>query len=386
MEPIKIKDNIYWVGGVDWNLRNFHGYLTQRGSSYNSYLIIDEKIVLIDNVKYYLFEEMRERIQKIIPLDRIDYYISNHVEMDHSGSLPKLVEVNPNLKIYTSPNGIKGLKAHYKKDFNFIEVKSGDTLNIGKRNLTFLLTPMVHWPDNMVTYCPEEKMLFSNDGFGQHIASFERFDDEFDKDILFYEAKKYYANIVLPYGEQVQKELSEASKLSIDIICPSHGLIIRKYIKEFLENYSKWSKNVTEKKAVIVYDTMWNSTKMIAETIKSALDEKKISFKFMPLQENHISDVMTEILDSEYIFIGSPTLNKNMLPTVSAFMTYFKGLNPKNRKVFVFGSYGWGGESIKDLEKIINEMGLELKGSYKVQYVPNFDDLQKIKNDILSKI
>ncbi|MCX8059108.1 MAG: FprA family A-type flavoprotein [Spirochaetes bacterium] len=386
MDAIKIKDDIYWVGAVDWNLRNFHGYLTQRGSSYNSYLILDEKIVLIDNVKHYLFDEFKERIEKIVPISKIDYYISNHVEMDHSGSLPKILELNPNLKIYTSPNGLKGLKAHYKKEFNYIEVKSGDKLNIGKRNLVFLLTPMVHWPDNMVTYCQEEKILFSNDGFGQHIASFERFDEEYDRDILFYEAKKYYANIVLPYGDQVQKELSEAQKLEIEIICPSHGLIIKKFIKEFISNYDKWSKNLTERKAVIVYDTMWNSTKMIADAIKSVLDDKKISFKYMPLQENHISDVITEILDSEYIFIGSPTLNKNMLPTVSAFITYFKGLNPKNRKIFVFGSYGWGGESIKDIEKIINEMGLNIIGSYKIQYVPSDEDLNKIKDDISNKL
>jgi len=248
MNPIKIKDGIFWVGAIDWTLRNFHGYLTQKGSSYNSYLIIDEKIVLIDNVKHYLFDEWIERISKIIDIKKVDYYISNHVEMDHSGSLPKLIKLNPDIKIFSSPNGIKGLKAHYNIDFNFTEVKSGDKINIGKRDLIFLLTPMVHWPDNMVTYCPQEKILFSNDGFGQHIASSERFDDQYERDVFFYEAKKYYANIVLPYGEQVKKELEEASKLEIETICPSHGLIIRKYVNEMIFYYTKWSQNETQKK------------------------------------------------------------------------------------------------------------------------------------------
>jgi len=382
MNPIKIKDGIFWVGAIDWTLRNFHGYLTQKGSSYNSYLIIDEKIVLIDNVKHYLFDEWIERISKIIDIKKVDYYISNHVEMDHSGSLPKLIKLNPDIKIFSSPNGIKGLKAHYNIDFNFTEVKSGDKINIGKRDLIFLLTPMVHWPDNMVTYCPQEKILFSNDGFGQHIASSERFDDQYERDVFFYEAKKYYANIVLPYGEQVKKELEEASKLEIETICPSHGLIIRKYVNEMIFYYTKWSQNETQKKAVIVFDTMWNSTRIIADTIKSVLDEKDIPYKYMPLGENHISDVMTEILDSEYIFIGSPTLNKNMLPTVSAFMTYFKGLNPKGRKVMVFGSYGWGGESIKDLEKMVVDMGLNLIKSAKFQWIPKEEDLKKLKIEL----
>jgi len=208
MKPVEIKPGIYWVGGIDWDLRNFHGYLTQKGSTYNAYLIVDEKTVLVDTVKHYLFEEMLSRVKEIIDPSRIDYVVANHVEMDHSGSIPKILKIAPKAKVITSPQGEKGLSRHFKRDWNFRVVKSGDTINIGKRSLQFFLTPMVHWPDNMVTYIPEEKLLLSNDAFGQHLASAKRFDDEVGWDITFEEAAKYYANIVLPYGEQVKKALA----------------------------------------------------------------------------------------------------------------------------------------------------------------------------------
>jgi len=197
MEPIKIKENIYWVGAIDWDIRNFHGYITQQGATYNAYLIMDEKITLIDTVKPQFFDEMVTRLAKVVELEKIDYIISNHVEMDHSGSLPQLKELIPNAKIVTSPKGQQGLNKHYKQDWDFQIVRSGDSLSLGQRNLNFLLTPMVHWPDNMVSYLPEEKILFSNDSFGQHFASSERFDDQLPLQIIMKEAKKYYGNIVL---------------------------------------------------------------------------------------------------------------------------------------------------------------------------------------------
>jgi len=201
----EIREDIYWVGGIDWDIRNFHGYLTQRGTTYNAYLILDKKVVLVDTVKHYLFDEMLDRIGKIINPGKIDYILSNHVEMDHSGSISKILELSPNAKVITSTQGEKGLRRHYKKEWNFNVVKSGDTLSIGKRTLNFYHTPMVHWPDSMVTYIPEEKILLSNDAFGQHVASSERFDDEIGWEILREEAAKYYGNIVMPYGDQVKK-------------------------------------------------------------------------------------------------------------------------------------------------------------------------------------
>ena len=382
MKAVKITDNIYWVGAIDWDLRNFHGYLTQRGSTYNAYLIIDEKITLIDTVKHYLYDEMLSRISSVIDPKDIDIVVSNHVEMDHSGCLPRIAEIAPNAEILTSPNGEKGLKMHYGDKLKLRPVKNGESVSIGKHTLDFLLTPMVHWPDNMVTYIPENKLLFSNDAFGQHYASSERFDDQCKMEIIYEEAKKYYANIVLPYGMQVQKALEAAGALDIEIIAPSHGIIWRKHIPELLKMYSQWSSNTTKKKAVIVYDTMWNSTRSMAYAIADAFADKGLSYRIMDLKVNHMSDIMTEILDAEYIIVGSPTLNNNILPTVAAFLTYMKGLSPRKRKAIAFGSYGWGGQSVGIIKKELEECGYEILDSFKLQYIPSDEALKEITNKV----
>ncbi|PRX29488.1 flavorubredoxin [Orenia metallireducens] len=386
MKAVQIKENIYWVGGIDWDLRDFHGYLTQRGSTYNAYLIIDEKVTLIDTVKHYLYDEMIARISDIIDPAEIDYIISNHVEMDHSGGLPKLMEVATNAKLITSPKGKAGLMAHYKKDWDFQIAKPGEALNIGERTLNFVLTPMVHWPDNMVTYLPEDKILFSNDALGQHYASSERFDDETDFDIVMEEAKKYYANIVMPYGRQVQGVLKVVEGLDIEIIAPSHGVIWRKFIPEIIEKYKKWSANEYDEKALVIYDTMWDSTKKVAYAIQSAFEEKGISTRMLNLDVNHRSDIITEVLTAKYICVGSPTLNNNMLPSVAAFLTYLKGLAPKNRIGLAFGSYGWGGQSIGQVEDVLKECKFDILDSIKVQYIPDESQLEEIKGKLKEEI
>lgn len=382
MKAIKIKENVYWVGGIDWDLRNFHGYLTQRGTTYNAYLIIDEKITLVDTVKHYLFDEMLTRIASVVDPDKIDYIISNHVEMDHSGGLPRIMEITPKAKIFTSPNGEKGLKAHYKQDWDFQIMQSGDTLNIGKRNFTFVNTPMVHWPDNMTSYLAEDRILFSNDAFGQHIATSEIFDDQIPCGILFEEAAKYYANIVLPYGSQVQKALEAISDLDIRIVAPGHGIIWRSRIPEIIKEYQKWSSNETEEKAVIIYDTMWNSTEKIAYAMQAGFENQGINTRMMNLKVNHISDIMTEVLTAKYICVGSPTINNNMLPTVASFLTYLKGLAPKNRVGMAFGSYGWGGQSIGQIEDVLKECKFEMLEKTRIQYIPEKGQLQEITNKI----
>lgn len=377
MQPVKIKENIYWVGGIDWDLRDFHGYKTHRGSTYNAYLIIDEKVTLIDTVKHYLYDEMVERISKIIDPGKIDYVISNHVEMDHSGGLPGIMNAAENAVVVASPNGEKGLEAHYKKDWNFKVVKSGETLNIGKRNISFHLTPMIHWPDNMVTYLHEDKILFSNDAFGQHIATSERFDDQLPYGIIQEEAARYYANIVLPYGSQVQKALESISGLDIEVIAPSHGIMWRSHIPDILAEYKKWSENQTENKALIIYDSMWESTRKIAYAVQSAFEEKGAATKLLNLKTNHVSDIMTEVLTAKYICVGSSTLNNNMLPNVSAFLTYMKGLAPKDRIGLAFGSYGWGGQSIEQVEEVLKTSGFEMLDRIRIQYIPDADVLEK---------
>ncbi|MCD4792852.1 MAG: FprA family A-type flavoprotein [Bacteroidales bacterium] len=386
MKIKEIKENIFSVGAIDRDVRNFHGYLTQRGTTYNAYLVIDEKITLIDTVKANFADNLISRIKQIIDPSKIDYIISNHVEQDHSGAIPKILEYAPNATIITCPNGDKGLRAHYKKDWNFKIVKTGDKVSLGKRSLEFVLTPMVHWPDNMVAYMPEEKILFSNDSFGQHYASSERFDDECPLDIIIEEAKKYYANIVLPYGKQVQKELEAASALDIEMIAPSHGVIWRSNINKIIPLYQKWSKNETIKKAVIVYDTMWKSTEIMANALQEVFEEKDFSTSVRNLQFNHISDIMTELIDAEYICVGSPTLNSTMMPSVAGFLTYMSGLAPKGRKAISFGSYGWGGKTMDEINNFFEKTGFDIIASEKIKYIPGEEELEQFKKLLSEKI
>lgn len=388
MKAIEIKKDIYWVGVIDWNLRNFHGYRTGRGSSYNAYLIIDEKITLIDTAKENFKDELLDRISSIIDPAKIDYIICNHLEQDHSGSIPAVMEKCPHAEIYTCmPNGLKNIPKFYG-DLNYKGVKAGDSLNIGKRTLQFLPVPMLHWPDSMFTYCPEEQILFSNDGFGQHLASSLRFDDEVDYSTLMYEAKKYYANILMLYGRQAETALKATANLDIKIIATGHGIIWRKYVKEILANYTKWCTNDVEDEAIVVYDSMWHSTEKMAKYIVEGFTQKGIPAQLYDLKENHISDLVTEFLTRKYIAVGSPTLNNNMMPTVAAFLCYLKGLSPKdkNRMAFAFGSYGWGGQSIAQVEEELKACGFTIwLDNIRIKNIPAKDELKQIIAAILNK-
>mgnify|MGYP006285387027 CR=1 FL=1 len=381
MKKVELKQDVYWVGGIDWDIRNFHGYSTPRGTTYNSYLIKDEKITLIDTVKHYKFDEMISRIKEIVDPKKIDYIISNHVEMDHSGSLPKMQKIAKNAEIITSTRGEKGLKKHYKEELNLKVVKSGETLDIGKRTLHFVHIPMVHWPDSMVTYSPSDKILFPNDAFGQHIASSERFDNEIDWGILHEEAAKYYANIVMPFGDQVKKALDSVKDLEIDVIAPSHGIMWKTKIPDIIKEYKKWSNYETEKRALIVYDSMWGSTEKLAYKLAEGFEENKIPATIRNLKNCHISDIITDVLTSKIICLGSPTLNNGMMPSMGEFLTYMKGLRPKNRIGFVFGSYGWGGQALGEIRKMIESLSWNFyEEGYNVNYVPDEKQLEKIKD------
>jgi flavorubredoxin len=380
MVKTEIKPGIYWVGAIDWDIRNFHGYLTQRGTTYNAYLIVDEKIVLVDTVKHYLFNEMLERIREIVDPSKIDYIVSNHVEMDHSGSLPMMLEHARNAEIITSDKGERGLRRHFKQEWNFKVVKSGESLTIGKRALTFVHVPMVHWPDSMVTYIPEEKLLIPNDAFGQHIASTQRYDDEIGWDILKEEAGKYYGNIVMLFGDKVKKALEAVGGLEIDMIAPSHGVIWRSFIPEILEQYARWANYDADEKAVIVYDSMWGSTEKMAHKLKEGLQEAGIEVSIRNLKNNHISDVMTDVLFSKLVLVGSPTLNNGMLPSMGSFLVYLKGLRPRNRIGFAFGSFGWGGQAVGEIEKYFQDLKWEVPvEGMKIKYVPDDLELDNVK-------
>lgn len=384
MEIVKLRDDIYYVGAVDWNVRSFHGYTTNRGATYNAYLIIDEKITLIDTVKAPFASELLDRISEIVDPAKIDYLVSNHVEMDHSGAIPAVMEVAKNATIITSaPSGLKGLQAHYGDQYKYQTVKAGDSISLGKRSLTFVATPMLHWPDNMVTYCSEEKILFSNDAFGQHYASSKHFDDEVDMSVVMQEAEKYYANILMPYGKQANIALDIVKSLPIEMIAPSHGVILRSHVKEMLERYAYFCNGVNEKRALVVYDSMWHSTEKMAASILEGFKKAGIECILYDLKENHISDIMTQVLKAEYIAVGSPTLNANMLPTVGAFLTYMKGLAPKGKKAIAFGSYGWGPQSMTIVHKELEAMGMEMIAEpIKVNYIPSKEQLNEIENQI----
>ena len=380
MKAFEIKSNVYWVGGIDWRLRNFHGYTTQRGTTYNAYLICDEKNVLIDTVKHYLSNEMISRIKTVIDPEKIDYVISNHVEMDHSGSLQSILDLAPKATIITSPRGEKGLRRHYKQPWTMKTMQSGETLNIGHRTLQFIHIPMVHWPDSMVTYSAIDKLLLPNDAFGQHIASPHRFDDEIGWEILKEEAAKYYANIVMPYADQVKKALQAVSSLSFDMIAPSHGVIWRHYINDILREYTTWSNNETKSQALIIYDTMWGTTEKIAYTLADGIEKVGIPVTIRNLKTSDLSDIITDVLTSRLILFGTPTLNNGMLPTMSAFLTYLKGLRPRNRIGFFFNSYGWAGQqTVKDIETVINELGWDIPfHSVSLNFIPDDQELSAL--------
>ncbi len=376
MHTETIKEGIYWVGAIDWDVRNFHGYLTQQGTSYNAYLIIDEKITLVDTVKPDKFGQMIDRISRYVDPSRIDYVLSNHVEMDHSGGIPELMELIPQATVITSKAGEKGLRQHYKKEWNFRVVKSGDSIDIGKRTLSFVNTPMVHWPDSMVTYIPEEKILFSNDAFGQHLATSERFDDELGWSAVRKDAAKYYANIVLPFGKQVQKALSALSSMEIELIAPSHGLMWKSHIQKIMAEYQKWSNHEAPNRALIVYDSMWQSTEKIATALEKGLSESGIYTTLRNLKVNHISNIMPDVMESKLVLLGSPTLNNSILPTMGQFLTYLRGLKPQNKIGFAFGSYGWGGQAVKELVQTIEDLNWEnpLEG-VNIEYIPDTEEL-----------
>lgn len=372
----KITDQVHWVGAIDWNLRNFHGYTTPKGSTYNAYLIVDEKTALIDTAKAPFSSELIERISSVIDPKKIDYVISNHVEMDHSGSLAAVRDAAPNAQFVADKRAAEDLERHFKSKWNFKTVKTGDSISLGKKSLTFVEVPMVHWPDSMVTYCPEDKILFSNDAFGQHLASLERFDDQITWDEARGEAAKYYANIVLPLAGPATKALDALSKIEIKMIAPSHGIIWRKHVADIVSCYRDWASNKTTRKAVVVYDTMWNSTEKMARAISEGLNSGGVSTKLFCLKTNDVSEIMKEILDAKAIIVGSPTLNNGMLPTVSGFLTYLKGLKPRGRIGFAFGSFGWAGGAMQAIEAELKATGIETaRPPVAMRYIPDAAEL-----------
>ena len=388
LNAIEISPKVWWVGGIDWNERLFHGYTTERGITYNAYLIMDEKITLIDTCKATFADELVQRISQVVDPAKIDVVITNHVEMDHSGSLPVIHKIAPNAEIYASAGaGVNELRAHF--GIEATPVKTGDTLCIGERTLSFVTTPMVHWPDNMVTYSDVDKILFSNDAFGQHFATTKRFDDENDMCEVMKQAKKYYANIVWPYGMQAGRALAAVKGLELKMIAPSHGCIWRSHIDEIIAKYEDWTTYQTQEKAVVVFESMWHSTESMAREICDAFIAEGISAQLIDVKSTHISDIMLYMCDAKYVAVGSPTLNSNMLPTVASFLTYMRGLSPKNeqRIGLAFGSYGWAPLGPKQVYAELENAKFQLPVPVVAQqWVPSEENLAELQGTVRKMI
>jgi flavorubredoxin len=381
MKPIEIKKDIFWVGAVDWSMRDFHGYSTYKGTTYNAYLMMDEKNVLFDTVKKEKKSALIHRIKNLVDPEKIDYIVVNHVEMDHSGSLPEMVELIKPEKIICSKMGKKAMLEHFhREDWPYEVVPSGHTISTGKNSIQFLETRMLHWPDSMFSYIPEEKLLISSDAFGEHYATSERFDDEVDYAEMMHQNAKYYANILFLYSPLVKKLLQKVNELGleIDMIAPDHGLIKRSHVADILQAYSDWSNFKAKKKALVIYDTMWKSTEIMAKAIADGIQDEDVSVQMLNLRYNHRSDVMTEVLDSKAVVLGSPTLNNGLLPRMAGFLMYMRGLKPGGKLGAAFGSYGWSGEAVKFMNDSMRSMKFDvIEPGLRMKYVPKHDELKE---------
>ncbi len=380
--PIELAPNVFWVGAIDWDIREFHGYVTERGSTYNAFLILDDKITLIDTVKKEFVPELLERVAAVVDPEKIDYIVSNHVEMDHSGGLPEVMaRVKPE-KLFCSAMGKAGLSRHYQSDWPFEEVKTGQELSLGSRHLLFLETPMLHWPDSMMSFLKEEQILFSSDGFGAHFASSERFDDQTkDYAAYFHQVKKYYANILMPFGSLITRLLNSVDQLQLDfkLIAPDHGLLLREPGK-VLAAYRKWGAGEVEPKALVIYDTMWGSTELMAQALINGLIDAGAETLPYRLRRTHYSDIVTDVLDAGLLLFGSPTLNNTMFPSMGEFLTYLQGLRPQHKAAACFGSYGWSGQAVAQMNQILEAMKIKLvHEGFQCKYLPTLHELVEIR-------
>jgi flavorubredoxin len=382
-KAVKITEDVFWVGAIDWNIRDFHGYSTHRGSTYNAYLILADKITLVDTVKAPFKEELMSRISSVIDPKKIDIIISNHTEMDHSGCLSEIIRETEPDKVYASVMGVKGLNEHFSIEKEIIPLKSGDELSLGNMMLAFTETRMLHWPDSMFSYLKERKLLFSQDAFGMHMASDERFADELPADLLEFEGATYYANILLPYSQLVLNliEKLKASGMQLETVAPDHGPVWRgQGISHIIGRYQDWATQKPTMKAVIVYDTMWKSTEKMARAIEEGLLEGGAKVKSIHMGASHRSDVAFELLESGAFVAGAPTLNNNLFPSMADVLTYIKGLKPKNLVGAAFGSYGWSGESAAQVDAYLKEIGVETVAEpLKIRWVPNAEAIEKCR-------
>ena len=381
-----VKNNISWVGKIDWELRKFHGdeYSTHRGSSYNSYLIQEEKVALIDTVWNPYADEFVENLARKIDLKAIDYVIANHAESDHSGALPELMRHIPEVPVYCTKNGVKSLQGLYHQDWNFRVVKTGDKLSLGSKELIFVEAPMLHWPDSMFCYLTGDEVLFSNDAFGQHYATEFMFNDLVDQAELFQECIKYYANILTPFSPMVTKKIQEVLgfNLPLDMICTSHGIIWRDNPAQIVEKYLQWADSYQENQITLLYDTMWESTRVMAEQIAAGIRESdnQVTVKLYNLAKTDKNDVITEVFKSKAVLFGSPTINNGILVSAAGLLEEVQGLKFKKKKAGAFGSYGWSGEAVKILSGKLAQSGLDVVDEgLRLLWAPDQENMQRCR-------
>jgi len=382
MPPIKVLEDIFWVGAVDWNIRHFHGftYSTHRGTTYNAYLILDEKTALIDTVYGPFAQEMIEEIREVIEPSKIDYLVANHVETDHSGAITEILKLAPQAKVIGTAKCKEGLQKHYFGNWDFQVVKTGDEINLGERSLKFIEAPMLHWPDSMFTYVEKDTLLLPNDAFGQHLATSKRFDDEVDEKTLMEEAAKYYANILWPFSQLVIRKIEEIQKLSLKIsmIAPSHGIIWRSNPTKIIEAYLRWARGEAARKILVVYDTMWGSTEQMAKAIVEGITSEGMEAMLFRLPFSDRGDIIKELLEAKGILVGSSTINNGVLPTVAPFLEEMQGLRPRNKLAAAFGSYGWRGGAAKTIEENLEGAGMEIVApALTIRWIPDKNEIQK---------
>ena len=381
----RIVNNVYWVGKNDWELRQFHGYeySTHKGSSYNSYLIQEEKTVLIDTVFQPFSKEFVDNLAKEIELKSIDYIIMNHAEPDHSGAIAELLRLIPGTPVYCTENGVKSLKGQFHGEWNFKTVKTGDKLDLGNgKELIFIQAPMLHWPDSMFCYMTKDNILFSNDAFGQHFCTELLFNDLVNQSELYQEAIKYYANILTPFSPLVLKKIDEVLKfnLPVDFICPSHGVVWRDNPAQIIHKYVEWASAYKENQITIVYETMYNGTRSIGESIVKGInsEDQVVDIKLYNIATNDLNDIITEIFKSKAVFIGSPTVNNGIMSHTAGLLEMVKGLKFKGKKGAAFGCFGWSDASTKIIMNLLKESGFEIVGeSISCNWGPDEDAMQR---------
>jgi anaerobic nitric oxide reductase flavorubredoxin len=382
--PTQVAGKVFWVGAIDWNVRNFHGYTytTPRGTTYNAYLIVDDQIALVDTVAPGFEEEMMARIREVVDPAEIRYLIANHGEVDHSGAIPYVLRHAPQAELICSRRGVESLGRYFPQLDQFHAVSTGDTLSLGAKTLSFMEAPMLHWPDSMFTYVQEDRLLLPNDAFGQHLATSQRFADEVDACELWDEASRYYANILAPFSRLVLRKLDEVAKsgLEISTIAPSHGVIWRQDPGRILEAYRRWASAEARERVVIVYETMWGSTEQLARALAEGVADEGVEALVRGLPMASRADVIEELLEAKGLLAGSSTHNQRMLLNIAAFMEDLKGLRFGGKLAAAFGSQGWAGGAVPQLEEDLRQAGFEVtEAGLAVKWRPSEDELQRAR-------